>query len=259
MWRLTRSGRLPLGRPCWNLEFIRQGSFRTIYARRCLWIPPVLTFSVREGQSPASPPITAGVTEGHAPAQQQALLPQTSKFWSLFDLRVIIVSGFRCDGRRRAVSRISMDPISAAVSVAGVAAIGVQLSQTIYDLISTIYEAEKEMSSFANDVSLLLMVLNELEGVLRRGSRVYRQRMLRVVNEILKTCEDVFQSISKCISPNAQGAKSSTHFQRKVCRYFQSQRVRLLQAGFESMKSTLNVMLHVVHLARVVEAADSFS
>lgn len=151
-----------------------------------------------------------------------------------------------------------MDPLSVAASVAGVAAVGVQLSQTIYDLISTFYEAEKEMSSIANDLSLLAMVLNELEGVLRRDSRVYRRRMVRVVNEILNNCESVFQSISTYVSINPQNTTSSMRFQRKVRWYFQRPRVAPLQAGLESMKSTLNVLLHVVHLARVTEAAESF-
>ncbi|KAF6221174.1 hypothetical protein HO133_002028 [Letharia lupina] len=130
-----------------------------------------------------------------------------------------------------------MDPLSVATSVAGVAATGLQLSQTIYDLISTFYEAEREMSSIANDISLLATVLHQLEGVLRRDSRVYQPRMVEVVHEILDTCEDVFQSISKFISRH---------------------RVRPLQAGLESMKSTLNVLLHVVQLARATEAAKFF-
>ena len=165
---------------------------------------------------------------------------------------------FRYDGCRHAVSFIFMDPLSVAASVAGVATMGVQLSQTIYNLISTFYEAEREMSTIANDLSLLAMVLNELEGVLRRDSRVYRRRMVRVVNDILNNCEDVFESLSKYIVANPQDAKSSKQFQRKVRWYFQRHRVKPLQAGLESMKSTLNVLLHVVHLARVTEAAESF-
>ncbi len=151
-----------------------------------------------------------------------------------------------------------MDPLSVAASVAGVAATGAQLSQTIYDIISTFNEAEKEMSSIANDLSLLAMVLNELEGVLQRDSRVYQRRMLKVVNDILGHCEGVFQSISHYVSVNPQNTRSSKQFQRKICWYFQRHRVRPLQAGLESMKSTLNVLLHVVHLARVTEAAETF-
>lgn len=135
---------------------------------------------------------------------------------------------------------------------------GIQLSQTIYTLISTFYEAEKEMSSIAEDLSLLAMVLNELESVLRQDSRVYRRRMVRVVNEIMKNCEGIFQSISRYVSANPQDSRFSKQFKRKVRWYFQRHRVKPLQAGLESMKSTLNVLLHVVHLARVTEAAESF-
>lgn len=148
-----------------------------------------------------------------------------------------------------------------AASVAGVAATGVQLSQTIYELISTYHdyhEAEKEMSSIANDISLLAMVLDELEGILRRDSRVYRRRMVRVVNEILDNCEGVFENISKHVSVNPQDKTTCEQFQSEICWYFQRHRIRPLQVGLESMKSTLNVLLHVVHLARVTEVAESF-
>lgn len=151
-----------------------------------------------------------------------------------------------------------MEPLSVAASVAGVATMGVQLSQTIYNLISMFYEPEREMSTIANDLSLLAMVLNELEGILRRDSRVYRRRMVRVVKDILNNCEGVFESISNHIAANPQDTRSSKQFQRKVRWYFQRYRVRPLHAGLESLKSTLNVLLHVVHLARVAEAAASF-
>lgn len=192
------------------------------------------------------------------PPQEQISQPKSVNSSASFYVRVIVVSSFRYDGYRRASSLIFMDPLSVAASVAGVATMGVQLSQTIYNLISTFYEAEREMSTIANDLSLLAMVLNELEGVLRRDSRVYRRRMVRVVNDILNNCEGVFESISKYIVANPQDTRSSKQFQRKVRWYFQRHRVRPLQAGLESMKSTLNVLLHVVHLARVTEAAESF-
>ena len=151
-----------------------------------------------------------------------------------------------------------MEPLSVATSVADVATMGVHLSQTIYKLIAAFHEAEREMSSIANDVSHLAMVLNELQGVLRRESRVYRRRMVRVVNDILDNCEGVFESISNCIVQNPQDTRSSKQFERRVRWYFQRHRVQQLQAGLESMKSTLNVLLHVLHLARVTEAAESF-
>ena len=151
-----------------------------------------------------------------------------------------------------------MDPISVAASVAGIAATSLQLSETIYELISTFYEAEKEMSSIANGLSLLAVVLRELEGILQQDPRMYRRRMVRVVKEILENCENIFQSISGFVTENPQNPWSSKQFQRRIWWYFQLHRVRPLQAGLESMKSTINVLLHVVNLARVTEAADSF-
>ena len=156
------------------------------------------------------------------------------------------------------MNRFDMDPLSMAASVAGVAMMGAQLSQIIYNSISSFCEVEHEMSNIANCVSQLAMVLNELEGVLRRDSQVYQKRMLRVVMDILKNCQGVFQNISRHVSVSHQYLTSSKQVRRKVCWYFQQHRVRPLQAGLESMKSTLNVLLHVVHFARVSEAAESF-
>ena len=192
-----------------------------------------------------------GLCSSNTPHQILSMI----RFFSLWSP---LMSGFRCDGCWRAINRINMDRLSVATSVAGVAAMGVQLSQTIYGLISTFYEAEKEMSIVANDLSLLAMVLNELEGILRRDSRVYRRRMVREVNEILNSCEGVFQSIFHHVSANPHDARSSRQFKAKVRWYFQRHRVRPLQAGLESMKSTLNVLLHVVHMARVIEAAEFY-
>ena len=151
-----------------------------------------------------------------------------------------------------------MDPLSVAASVAGVAAMGMQLSQSIYALITTFYETEREMSDIANDLSLLAMVLSELEGVLRQDSRVYRRRMVKVVNEILENCQGIFHGISEYVPPAPRPMRSSKRFQRRIRFYFQRHRVRPLQARLESLKSTLNVVLNVVHLARVTEGVEYF-
>ena len=151
-----------------------------------------------------------------------------------------------------------MDPLSVAASVAGVAAMGAQLSQSIYALVTTLDETEREMSTIANDLSLLAMVLSDLEGVLRQDSRVYRPRMVIVVNEILENCQDIFQGISEYIPIVPQDLGSSKRFQSRIRFYFQRHRVRPLHARLETMKSTLHVVLNVVHLARVTEGAKYF-
>ena len=150
------------------------------------------------------------------------------------------------------------DPLSVATSVAGTAAMSVQLSQTIYALVPTFPEAEKEMSNIANEISLLAMTLNKLEFVLRRDIQVYRLSMVIVVDEMLRHCHGVFQNISKYVSENSDDIKSSKQFQKKIRWYFQDRPARHLHAALKSMNSTLNVILHVVSLARVTEGADVF-
>ena len=136
---------------------------------------------------------------------------------------------------------------------------GAQLSQSIYALITTFYEIEREMSMIMNDLSLLAMVLSDLEGVLRQDSRAYRRRMVTVVNEILEYCRGIFQGISEYIPAVLQNVGSSKRFQRRIRSFFQRHRVKPLHARLESMKSTLHVVLNVVHLARVTEGAKYFT
>ena len=159
----------------------------------------------------------------------------------------------RCDGCRSAVNSIDMEPLSAAASVADVAGMGVQVSQAMYNLIPIFCEVEKEMSGIANDLSLLAMVLKELEGILRGNSRIFRQRMVRVANDISKQCEDIFQSILNYVSVHPQDPRSPNQFMGGIRWCFQRRRVRQVQAGIASMRSALEVLLHVVHLARVTK------
>lgn len=149
-----------------------------------------------------------------------------------------------------------MDPLSVAASAASVATVGAQLSQILYDLVTTIHNAGKEIAKVANDVSLLAMVLEEVEAVIRQDSQFYRRRLVQVVREVLDGCEGIFDDIRLFIG--AQPEKmSSIHFKKRICWYFQRERVRLLQAGLESLKSTLNVLLHTVQLAKIAGAAES--
>ena len=55
-----------------------------------------------------------------------------------------------------------MDGVSAVASVASVAAVGVQLSKTIYGIITTFSAGKEEIEDVARYVSLLLTVLENL-------------------------------------------------------------------------------------------------
>ncbi len=146
-----------------------------------------------------------------------------------------------------------MDGLSVAAHVAGVTALGLQLSQTLYALIITVYDAGREIASVANDVSLLAAVLKELEVVFRQDYRLYRRQLVKAVLEILDICEGVFRGIMGHIDVSSSG-----HLPKKIAGYFIPERVKTLQAGLGPLKSTLSVLLHVVQLAKVASEAQSY-
>ena len=146
-----------------------------------------------------------------------------------------------------------MDGLSVAAHVAAVAALGLQSSQTLYALINTLHDAGREIASVANDVSLLAVVLKELEVVLRQDSRLYRRQLVKAVLEILKSCEGVFKGIKGHVDVSSSG-----QLPKKIACYFKRERVKALQAGLGTLKSTLNVLSHVVQLAKVAGEAQFY-
>ncbi len=146
-----------------------------------------------------------------------------------------------------------MDGLSVAAHVAAVAALGLQSSQTLYALITTVHDGEREIACVANHMSLLAEGLKELEIVLRQDSRVYRRQLVKAVLEILNSCEDVFKGIKGHVDVSSSGQSP-----KKIAWCFEGEQVKALQAGLGALKSTLNVLSHVVQLAKVAGEAQSY-
>ena len=146
-----------------------------------------------------------------------------------------------------------MDGLSVAAHVAAVAALGLQSSQTLYALITTVHGARREIASVADNVSLLAAVLKELEVVLRQDSRLYRRQLVKAVLEVLNCCEGVFKGMKGHVD-----VSSSDQLPKKIACYFNQERVKALQAELGALKSTLNVLSHVVQLAKVAGEAQLY-
>ena len=141
-----------------------------------------------------------------------------------------------------------MDGLSA---VAGVAIAGVQLSESLYDLYSTVRTSRQEIQDVANNVSLLAMVLEELDGVLCDDALNYRPKLREAAQSISLRCASIFKDIRKHTGTDLdlKGKK----FYEKVAWYFTRERVKPLRSSLESLKSTLNIVLHVSQLAKSAE------
>ena len=138
-----------------------------------------------------------------------------------------------------------MDGVSA---VAGVATAGVQLSKLLYDLYSTVRTSRHEIEDVANNVSLLAMVLEELDGVLCDDQLEYRPQLRDAAHSISLRCASIFQDIRK--HTGSEREPKGERFYEKVAWYFRRERVKPLRSSLESLKSTLNILLHIVQLAK---------
>ena len=146
-----------------------------------------------------------------------------------------------------------MDGLSA---VAGVATAGVQLSKCLYDLYSTVTTGRQEIEDVANNVSLLAMVLEELDGVLCEDQLSFRPQLRKAADSIVLRCASTFDEIRKYTGADL-GVKGK-RFHEKVAWYFKRERVKPLRCSLESLKSTLSILLHVVQLAKSTKGVEEY-
>ncbi|KAL6714174.1 hypothetical protein ACLMJK_008668 [Lecanora helva] len=144
-----------------------------------------------------------------------------------------------------------MDGLSTAASVAGIAAIGVQLSKNLYSVITTINAGKEETRDLANNVSLLAIVLKELQEVLDSDEIHFRPLLEENAHTIATRCEKIFEEIGKHTC-GKNGRPTS-----KLLWYFKRERVKYLRVSLESLKSTLNVFLHVAQLTIMTQEAEN--
>lgn len=149
-----------------------------------------------------------------------------------------------------------MDGISAARSIAGIAAAGIQLSKFLYDLYSTVKTSSQEIQDVANNVSLLAMVLEELDEVLYQDQVHFRPQLQESAQTIAARCATIFEEIRKQTgnSPSPKGRK----FSEKAAWYFKREQVKPLRVSLESLKSTLNILLHVIQLAKTTNNVEEY-
>ena len=157
---------------------------------------------------------------------------------------------------QRATSRKKMDPLSVAASVAGVATLAADLSKTLYTIYHDVKGAEKETEEIASSVSILSTVLKALEDVLRNDIQTYRPEFVLHVKGISDRCERIVKDI-QAVTAVKRGNNQRKSLLKKVAWCFQKDRVKHLQTSLESLKSTLNILLHVIGLARMIVGVAS--
>ncbi|KAI0451939.1 hypothetical protein F5B21DRAFT_485137 [Xylaria acuta] len=134
-----------------------------------------------------------------------------------------------------------MDPLSIIASIAGISTAGISLSRAIYDAISSVRNAPKDVSRIAKGLCDLSFTLRELRQVLRDGKDIYRRKLIRRVASAIKRVGRVQREIEGLLDATGSLAKLRWAFRK-------SKTMELLYA-IESHKTGINMILQTMMLA----------
>lgn len=134
-----------------------------------------------------------------------------------------------------------MDPLSIIASIAGVSTAGISLSRAIYDAISSVRNAPKEVSGIARGLSDLSITLRELQRVLNKGKDVYRRKLIRRVASAVKRMGRVQREIKELLDGTGSLPQLKWIFRK-------SKTMELLYA-IESHKTGISLILQTMMLA----------
>ncbi|KAI0517461.1 hypothetical protein F5B22DRAFT_603052 [Xylaria bambusicola] len=134
-----------------------------------------------------------------------------------------------------------MDPLSVIASIAGVSTAGIALSRAIYDIISSVRNAPKEISDIAKGLCDLSFILRELRRVLKDGQDVYRRQLIRRVASAIKRVSRIQDEIEDLLDLTGKGAKLKWLFRKS--------KIQGLLYTIESYKTGINMILQTMMLA----------
>lgn len=144
-----------------------------------------------------------------------------------------------------------MDPVSGAASLIALGTLATNVATTLFQICRDVKGARREIEEVGNTVSLLGTVLFELEETLNQNEWHHPRRLDRTVFEVINRCQQILHAI-KGISGLENGAPQRATMRVRLMWCIKKDRVKLLQASLESLKSTLSVLMNVVLLSKLM-------
>ena len=143
-------------------------------------------------------------------------------------------------------------------SIMQIADTGLRLSLKLYSFGEIVSTADKSIVTISKDVSLTSSVLRELGKVLNQDREVCSQNAVQTADGIVKECLGVFESMEAVLVkklPNmgagfSEKTKRATVLLEKLRWPYLQPKLELMRTNLERLKSTLNLMLNVMTLAR---------
>jgi hypothetical protein len=100
------------------------------------------------------------------------------------------------------------DPLSILAGIAGVSAVGVQLSVSLYEICNRLITAPKEIADVASELAGLASIFEQLRTTLNENRKLFKEQLIVTASETLfrfealqKDVMDIIANISKCERP----------------------------------------------------------
>ena len=168
------------------------------------------------------------------------------------------VFGQRVIFRRHRI--IAMAEIGIVASIVQIADTGLRLSLKLYTFGEIVSTADKSIISISKDVSLTSSVLKELGDILEKDqrSRICSKNAVQTANGIVQECLGVFEEMERVLfkklphlaSKEGEKAKRAVMVLERLKWPYLQPKLELMRCNLEKLKSTLNLMLNVITLAR---------
>lgn len=143
------------------------------------------------------------------------------------------------------------DPLSILAAIAGVSAVGVQLSLSLYEISNRLITAPKEVADIASELACLASIFDQLKISLEQNRKLVKDQLIVTTNETLsrfdalqKDVTDIVANVRKCDRP----------FERLIW-LFKESRIASLMAKVNALKASLNLLVSIIQIAVTASAS----
>ncbi|TID14338.1 hypothetical protein E6O75_ATG09417 [Venturia nashicola] len=140
------------------------------------------------------------------------------------------------------------DPFSIIAGIAGVSAVGVQLSISLYEISNKLITAPKEIADIASELASLASVFDQLKTTLDANRKLVKDQLIVTASETLtrfdalqKDITEIIASVGKCDRP-----------WERLKWLFKESRIASLMAKVNAVKASLHLLVSIIQIAVTV-------
>jgi hypothetical protein len=149
--------------------------------------------------------------------------------------------------------------LGAASGILGVAEVGFSLASTLYKYASSVKSAEKELKAIAKDVELTSKVLKQTHEQIQKDqdAKLCTNEAIDLTSDVLQGCRDAFQEVDDELNRSIKvdgGGQSTVSMTSRFKFPLKSNKMELLRANLDKLKTTLLLMLSVLAYGRKISS-----